>query len=253
MTQNQNQDDKSPKKKKHTFILFFSLSLVLALLSLSYFIAESVIKFTVAQSLQLGWQLFTISPLESVNLLFNATLLVFFILLIPFCVIGFYIWSRDALYAREKKAILKIKWFVVLASLGAMTGYLITRYVILPFLTTVNHSLGLPATATLESVVSLIVVNTLIMVLIFQIPLIAKILEKIEIIHRHHLTKMRKYVYVTFVVITAIVTPTTDAISLVIMLAPVVILYELSVFIVKPCKYSGKDTDNEHKGSECPT
>lgn len=210
---------------------FFLICGALLLFTTSYFIAEALIKFIIKIAKNNGMEVITLAPLETVNLLLVATTYIFIIFLIPLAMVSFYVWARGALYKHERKALLTIKYFVFMAILGGAVGYIITLYVILPFVIRLNLNLGIEPISGLENFVMLFVANILIMAILFQLPLVIRILNKLNLVKRAWLSSARKNIYVVLLVLVAIITPTTDAVSLIVIMFPVVLLYELSILL----------------------
>ena len=67
----------------------------------------------------------------------------------------------------------------------------------------------------------------------FELPLIMLVLGRIGIINSYMLSKYRKYAILVIAIVSAIITPTPDAYSMLLMTVPLVILYEVSVILVK--------------------
>ncbi len=67
----------------------------------------------------------------------------------------------------------------------------------------------------------------------FELPLIMLVLGRIGIINSSMLSKYRKYAILVIAIVSAIITPTPDAYSMMLMTVPLVILYEISILLVK--------------------
>jgi sec-independent protein translocase protein TatC len=67
----------------------------------------------------------------------------------------------------------------------------------------------------------------------FELPVLAFVLAKIGIISAKFLKFYRKYAYIIILVVAAILTPSPDWISQAIVALPLVLLYEISIILVK--------------------
>ena len=67
--------------------------------------------------------------------------------------------------------------------------------------------------------------------LIFEFPLISFILAKIGIVTSKMLSRNRRYALLISCVVAAIITPTTDALSMMFMFIPLIIFYELGILV----------------------
>ncbi len=67
----------------------------------------------------------------------------------------------------------------------------------------------------------------------FELPVLAYVLSKLGIITPAFLKNYRKYAYVVILIVAAIITPSPDWTSQTIVAVPLIILYEISIFISK--------------------
>ena len=68
---------------------------------------------------------------------------------------------------------------------------------------------------------------------IFELPLILLILGRIGVVGYHGLARNRKYALLLNSVLSAILTPTPDAYTMMLMMVPIQILYEASIWLVR--------------------
>lgn len=69
--------------------------------------------------------------------------------------------------------------------------------------------------------------------LVFQLPVIAFVLAKMGIVDTTLLRNYRRHALVIITIIAAIITPTTDIFTLLLVTMPIYLLYELSISVVK--------------------
>ena len=67
----------------------------------------------------------------------------------------------------------------------------------------------------------------------FELPVFAYVLSKLGLITPKFLKNYRKYAYVVILIVAAIITPSPDWTSQTIVAVPLIILYEISIFISK--------------------
>jgi len=67
----------------------------------------------------------------------------------------------------------------------------------------------------------------------FQLPLFVFFLTKVGILSPEMLTKNRKYAYLIVAVLAAVITPTVDPVNMMLVMVPLVLLYELGVILAK--------------------
>jgi Sec-independent protein secretion pathway component TatC len=73
----------------------------------------------------------------------------------------------------------------------------------------------------------------LIMGIVFEMPALALILAKLGIISASLLRKYRKHAFVILLIASAIITPSGDAFTLMVVAAPLYMLYEFSILICR--------------------
>jgi sec-independent protein translocase protein TatC len=69
--------------------------------------------------------------------------------------------------------------------------------------------------------------------LAFELPLFVYFLAKIGLIDVHTLRKNRKYAIIVIAVLAAVITPTVDPLNMILVMGPLIVLYELGVILAK--------------------
>ena len=83
----------------------------------------------------------------------------------------------------------------------------------------------------IDSYLSTILTLTLGSGIIFQLPVVIYILSKLGIMTPQFMRKSRRYAAVLILIVAAIVTPTADPYTMLIVAFPLFLLYELSIMI----------------------
>ena len=68
---------------------------------------------------------------------------------------------------------------------------------------------------------------------IFELPMISFFLTKLGILKPQYMQKYRRHAIVVIMVLAAFLTPGTDPVSQIVLAVPLVLLYEISIFISK--------------------
>jgi sec-independent protein translocase protein TatC len=68
---------------------------------------------------------------------------------------------------------------------------------------------------------------------VFELPVILFVLARIGIVTAEWLRQQRPYAVLLLVILAAIVTPTTDPVSLLLMAIPLIVLYEVSILFTR--------------------
>jgi len=126
-----------------------------------------------------------------------------------------------------------IGWVSICFFTGAAFGYYLLAPFTFNFLATFKIG-TLGAQTYLPSLEDYI--DTLVNVILgcgiaFELPVMAYVLSKIGLITPQFLKTYRKYAYVVILIVSAIITPSPDWTSQTIVAVPLVILYEISIFI----------------------
>ncbi len=154
-----------------------------------------------------------------------------FILGFPFIIWEFWKFISPALYEKERKyAVLFIVTASVLFFIGVLFGYFMIAPLSVNFLANYNVSKEIFNDIDLDSYISLLRSSTVACGLLFELPIVIYFLTKIGLVTPSSLRNYRKYTLVIVLILSAIITP-PDIISQIIVAIPIMILYEISIFI----------------------
>jgi sec-independent protein translocase protein TatC len=159
----------------------------------------------------------------------------FFGLVLASPVILSQIWGFIApgLYKEEKRWAIP---FVLFASLAFAGGVTFAYYILLPMsLPILIGFLGTQAqpVLTIGKYISDILGLMAILGLIFEMPVLGFLLARIGLVRANMLTGIRRYAVVASVILAALITPTGDPFTLALVAVPLILLYELTVLVVR--------------------
>ena len=154
-----------------------------------------------------------------------------FIISFPYILWEFWRFLRPALYPKEKKSARGLVFFSSLLFIaGILFGYYIINPLSVHFLIgfdmgyeTLNHF-------PMNSFMAIVASTTLAAGVMFELPILIYFLSKAGLVTPDVMKKYRKHSFVATLILAAIITP-PDVISQIIVAIPIVILYELSIFI----------------------
>lgn len=162
----------------------------------------------------------------------NSCVMVGIILGIPYLLFELWLFVKPALHEGERKS---ASGFVIFAStlffLGILFGYFIICPLSINFLTNFTVSPDIQNTFTIDSYLSSVMTLTLGAGVIFQLPVIIYILSKVGIMTPAFMRASRRYSTVLILIVAAVVTPTADPYTMMIVAMPLFLLYELSIYI----------------------
>jgi sec-independent protein translocase protein TatC len=155
-----------------------------------------------------------------------------FIVAFPYVFWEFWRFVKPALSDKERKRTRGvIFWVSLLFFLGVLFGY----YILTPFMINFYFSYTLsPLIVNLPNFsdyIENLIYTTVGIGVLFQMPLLVMVLAKIGILTGRFLKKYRRHAFVLIVIAAAIITPSTDPFSLVIVTIPLYLLFEASILI----------------------
>lgn len=156
-----------------------------------------------------------------------------FVIAFPYVIYQFWKFISPGLYTYERKT---ASGFIGVSSLLFFMGVLFGYYVVTPlsvrFLGTYTVSSEVFNDFDLSSYTALIRASVLASGLIFELPILIYFLTKVGLVTPELMRKYRKISLVLVMFLSAVITP-PDVASQIIVAIPVLILYELSIFISK--------------------
>lgn len=164
---------------------------------------------------------------------------------ISFPIIVYIIWGfvSPGLYPSEKRG--AVKAFLcgnVMFYLGVAVGYFIVFPLTLRFLAEYKVSDLVPNQISLDSYMDNFLVLILVMGIVFELPLVAWMLGRAGVLTRGFFSRFRRHAVAGLLILAAVITPTGDPFTLMVVFLPVYMLWELSGILVPP---SAPDADEE--------
>ncbi len=151
----------------------------------------------------------------------------------PYILIELFRFITPALYENEKKYSVQVAITVyLLFIIGMLMSYFILFPISFRFLGTYSVSGMVESNITLKSYIGTFTTLTLVMGLVFQLPVIAFFLGKLEVVSSEQLRQYRKYAFLVIMLVAAIITP-PDLMTMVLVTIPLYLLYEVSIFVLK--------------------
>jgi len=154
-----------------------------------------------------------------------------FIVGFPYLLYEMWKFISPGLYENERK---NSRGFILIASLLFFMGVLFGYYVVAPlsinFLGTYQVSKEVLNEIDISSFISTVRASVIACGIMFELPIIIYFLTKVGLVTPEILTKYRKIALVLVLILSAIITP-PDVASQIIVAVPVLILYQLSIFI----------------------
>ena len=162
-----------------------------------------------------------------------TSILAGFIIAFPYVIYQFWKFISPGMHVNERK---HSRGFIILSSflffLGVLFGYYIVTPLSINFLANYSISELVDNQIDISSYIALVRNAALASGLVFELPIIIYFLTKIGLVTPQFLRKYRKYSLVIVLILSAIITP-PDVVSQIIVAIPILILYQVSIYISK--------------------
>ncbi len=152
----------------------------------------------------------------------------------PYIIYQLFRFVSPALYATEKKyAVLLVASGYVMFLLGTLLNYLLIFPLTVKFLGTYQVSPEVANMLTLQSYVDTLLMMSLMMGVVFELPVVSCLLGKMGLLSAAMMRKWRRHAIVMILFVSAVITPTTDVFTLIVVALPIWLLYEVSILLVR--------------------
>ncbi|GGH13041.1 twin-arginine translocase subunit TatC [Mucilaginibacter phyllosphaerae] len=162
----------------------------------------------------------------------NSALLIGITLGFPYLLWELWRFIRPALHEKERKA---ASGFVIYATFLFLLGVLFGYYVITPesinFLAGYTVSTQIENKFSIDSYLSSVSTLTLATGIVFELPIIVYVLSSLGILTAKFMRETRRYAVVVILIIAAVVTPTPDMMTMLVVSVPLFILYEVGIVV----------------------
>jgi sec-independent protein translocase protein TatC len=198
----------------------------------SFVFIDEIFGFIMAplqQMLPAGGTLIYTDPTEAFLLYIKIALIAGLLLASPAVMTQVWLFVAPGLYSHEKKWAIP---FVIMSSVFFVAGAAFSHYVVFPltwkFFVSFTTDI-LTFMPRIEPAFSLYLRLLLAFGLVFQMPTLVLFLARMGVISARFLIRNFKYAVLLMVIISAVVTPDGGGVSLVAMMAPMLLLYGLSI------------------------
>jgi sec-independent protein translocase protein TatC len=172
-------------------------------------------------------------PFGQLFLYMQIAIMVGMIISIPNLFYQFWQFISPALRKKEKKYIF---WIVVFSSVCFLAGIAFAYFAMLPLTLKFAAEFGSESIKNefaIDEYMSIIISVMLAAGLVFELPMISFFLSKLGILKPSLMRKYRRHSIVIIMILAAFLTPGADPVSQLVLAVPLVVLYEISIFISK--------------------
>lgn len=215
--------------------------------------SSNIVNLLTQQGVDAGFEFITVSMSEKLIQYFRLSIMAGAIITIPLALYELYAFARPGLLKKERfyfgmTMVTGLALFVV--------GVLFAYFIAYPNM--VNFFMGIEGTdyitnqVTLENYINFTLLVYLIFGCVFEIPLVAIILSSLGIVSPELMKKGRGIAIVIIFIIAAIITP-PDVVSQCMVAFPMVILYQVSIYLSKlfyKPRLTGDDEDEDEEDED---
>jgi sec-independent protein translocase protein TatC len=214
-------------------IIYAAFGVLAGVFASIYWIAD-IVNFLLAparSAMPKGASLIMNQPGEGFSVYVTVSLITGVVVASPFIMWQVWRFIAPGLYANEKRFAIP---FVLLTSLGFVAGAAFNHYVAFPFTMRFFASFSAPDLLYLPAMSLTFSLYTKMLIglgIVFQMPTVIFFLAKMRMVTARFLIGKFRYAVLLFVVLAAVLTPTSDPVNLMIFTAPMIALYGLSIAI----------------------
>jgi sec-independent protein translocase protein TatC len=174
-----------------------------------------------------------LKPTDSISNFMKVSLISGMTLAMPVIVYQFFRFIAPGLTKEERRYLWLVAPGATISFLvGAAFAYFVMLRVTVRFLYGFLQEVAEPLWS-LDTYLSLVTRMIFWVGMIFEMPLIIFFLAKLGVISADTLARNRKYAIVIIAIVAAVVTPTPDPVTMGLVMLPLVVLYEVSIFLAR--------------------
>ncbi len=178
---------------------------------------------------------------EFIGAAMKASLLVGFFTSLPFVLFQAVMFAAPGLSSRERLYLYALMPVVILAFLaGAAFGYWVLFPPAVDFLQSFGSDVATPF-ISIGKYVNLMISLLFWMGVVFETPVVLFFLAKIGVVSPSFLARQRRWAIVVAFILGAIITPTFDPINQTLVAVPIIVLYEVGVWLAKLARRQRRD------------
>ena len=218
--------------------LIFSAISVATTTGIAFVFHRQILKFLMGPARQFegvpgGGEVVFTTLTEFISIAFKTSLLVGLFASLPFVLYQVVRFAAPGLNKTERRYLYILMPATLLAFMaGAAFGYWVMFPPMVRFLLAFGSDIATPM-IRISEYINLILTLTFWLGIIFEMPVVIFFLAKIGLVSHDFLGRQRRYAIVVAFILGAIITPTFDPINQSMVAIPIIVLYELSIWLAK--------------------
>jgi len=180
-----------------------------------------------------GIELIFIEMTEMIGTIMKVCLASGLVLAMPYLTFQAIMFISPALTRKEKRYVyIILPWITIMFLTGVLFSYFILIPPAINFLITFGSDIALPQ-IKIGNYISIVTRLMLAIGLVFEMPVVTTFLARIGIVKAKWLADKRRTAIIVAFILAAVITPTFDPINQCLVAIPLIILYELSIWLAK--------------------
>ncbi|WP_077614254.1 twin-arginine translocase subunit TatC [Caenibacillus caldisaponilyticus] len=198
---------------------------------IGFFLSKPVILFLQRSETARGIHMNAFRITDPFQVYLQTAFVIGLVLLAPLILYQIWAFISPGLYEHERRVTLAyIPLIIALFLSGVAFSYFVLFPYVLHFMANLSESLGIQNVIGINEYFQFLFRLTLPFGFVFELPVLIMFLTRLGVLTPAFLAKIRKYAYFVLLIIAGIITP-PDVVSQLIVMVPLVILYELSLMI----------------------
>lgn len=232
------------RKRLIIVLVFFAAALVV-----SFFFVDDVILYLqrTAEAKHLTMNAFRLT--DPIKVYFQFAFVISAVLSAPVLLYQIWAFVSPGLYEKERKVTLSyIPASIVLFLAGVSFAYFVLFPFVVRFMSQLADQLGVQQMIGINEYFQFLLQLVLPFGIVFQLPIVVLFFTRLGLITPQLLVRIRKYAYLALLILAAVITP-PDVLSQVIVMIPLTILYEGSIWVAR-IGYRKAQRAAEEEGNE---
>lgn len=162
----------------------------------------------------------------------TSSIIVGLIFAFPYAFWEIWRFIKPGLKASERKSARGAVFYVTLLFFsGVLFGYFVVTPLAINFLANYKLDESIANEFNISSYISTVATLTLACGIAFQLPIVVFVLSKVGILTPSFMREYRKHAMIVILIVAAIITPSPDIYSQILVAIPLLMLYEISIFV----------------------
>lgn len=162
----------------------------------------------------------------------TSSIIVGLIFAFPYAFWEIWRFIKPGLKASERKSARGAVFYVTLLFFsGVLFGYYIVTPLAINFLANYKLDESIANEFNISSYISTVATLTLACGIAFQLPIVVFVLSKVGILTPSFMREYRKHAMIVILIVAAVITPSPDIYSQILVAIPLLMLYEISIFV----------------------